>query len=151
MLSAMRFRGVRMTMVVQDLSQLDEKYGKETAKAIKNNVMNTIYLLSGEKETLEYISYRAGYKFQWNQEKNSFDKLPIMPPDRLSRFKYGEALILSQRKNPIYTHLLPYTKYGYYKKMGKPSTEAARNPLPDFHRFLLMDEWNRMKEYEGES
>ena len=148
MLSAMRFRGVRMTMVVQDLSQIDEKYGKDIAKSIKNNVMNIVYLLAGEKETLEYISYRAGYKLQWNKERNSFDKLPIMPADRLNRFHYGEALVLSQRKNPIYTHLLPYTKYSYFKKMGKPSTDEAKAPLPKFHRFLLSDEWDRMCEYE---
>ncbi len=148
MLSAMRFRGIRMTMVIQDFSQLDEKYGKNIASSIKNNVMNTIYLLAGEKSTLEDISYKAGHQLSWNKELNRFDKVPIMPPERLSRFQYGEALILSQRKNPIYTHLREFKKYGYYKKMGKPSTDLMDSKLPELNWFLLTKEWQRIQDFQ---
>ncbi|WP_207120171.1 type IV secretory system conjugative DNA transfer family protein [Bulleidia sp. zg-1006] len=148
MLSAMRFRGIRMTMVIQDFSQLDEKYGKNTASSIKNNVMNTIYLLAGEKSTLEDISYKAGHRLSWNKELNRFDKVPIMPAERLSRFQYGEALILSQRKNPIYTHLREFKKYGYYKKLGKPSADLMDRKLPELNWFLLTKEWQRIQDFK---
>ena len=141
MLSAMRFRGIRMTMVIQDFSQLDEKYGKNVAAAIKNNVMNQIYLLAGEKATLEDISYKAGKKLMWNKDTNKFDYIPVMPPERLSLFQYGEALILSQRKFPIYTHLLPFTKYGYYNDMvNRETILPSKRELPEIDYFFLSEE-----------
>ncbi len=83
----------------------------------------------------------------WNKELNRFDKIPIMPPERLSRFQYGEALILSQRKNPIYTHLREFKKYGYYKKLGKPSTNLMDGKLPELNWFLLTKEWQRIQDF----
>lgn len=52
-----------LTAVVQGYDQLDNAYGKNTAKTIKNNAKNTVYLLSGDYETLDELSKRCGSHF----------------------------------------------------------------------------------------
>lgn len=112
LLSAGRSRGIRCTLVVQGYDQLESKYGKEGARSIKNNVMNKVYLLSGDEETLKEFSNLAGKKEVWHNGKH--EEEPLFSTERLSKFQLGEALFIRQRKNPFYTKLLPYNKYAFY-------------------------------------
>lgn len=114
MLTAARSRGIRLTMIVQDLQQLNEKYGKQTATTIKGNVMLTCYLLSGANETLKEISDLAGKKWSFNKDTDKWELIPCFPVDRLKYFQQGEALFLFQRRYPYYTKLLGYDKYLFY-------------------------------------
>lgn len=132
MLAAMRSRGVRMNMVIQDYSQLDKNYGKDGAATIKNNVMNTIYLLGGDNATLDEISKKSGRRLVWNKEKGSYDTEPLISVDRLGKLSLGEAVIIRQRKNPYITRLLPYSSYNFYKNITK-----MKNVVNDVNGELL--------------
>lgn len=115
MLTAARSRGIRITMIVQDLQQLVKQYGKADATTIKGNVMNTVYLLSGADETLEEISKSAGTEKVWNKDKKMYEDVRLFSTDRLKHFQMGEALFLSQRRHPYFTKLPPYDAYAFFK------------------------------------
>ncbi len=124
-LSAGRSRGIRVTLVVQGLDQLEATYGREKARTIKNNCMNKVYLLSGDEGTLKEFSNLAGKK---HTDKGGRDKdEPLFSTERLSKFKLGEALFVRQRQNPFFTKLLPYDKYVFYKKS---KTQFEDKPKP---------------------
>ena len=138
MLAAMRSRGIRMNMVIQDYSQLDENYGKELAKTIKNNVMNTVYILGGDNDTLDEISKKSGKRLVWNKERGSYDSEPVISSDRLSKMSLGEVAVFRQRRNPSITRLTAYNRYNFYKYISKLNgKEVTREPLKDIELFTL--------------
>lgn len=152
-LAASRSRGVRMNMVIQDYSQLDKNYGKEIAKSIKNNVMNTVYLLGGDTDTLSEISKRAGDKLVWNKEKGYFENTPVISTARLSKLDLGEAVVLRQRKNPILTRYYPYNKFNFYKNNISNAKLEERKAIQEVLWFdlneALKNRINLLKNYRG--
>lgn len=136
MLAAMRSRGIRMNMVIQDYSQLDKNYGRDGSGAIKSNVMNTIYLLGGNNQTVEEISKMAGKRLVWNKEKGSYDTEPLVSPDRLRRLSVGEVLVLRQRRNPALTRFTGYSDYVFYKKLHQLKIDDQKHEShPDIQLF----------------
>ena len=149
MLSAMRFRGVRMTMAVQDLSQLDTKYGKTMASTIKNNVMNMIYLLGSDPQGLEEISHRAGFKLTWNKERGCYEKVPTVSIDRLKNLSLGWAVVLRQRMNPAIIRYYPFSRYGYYKAIGEMDLPHPHE-LPFVTWFSLKKNFEKIEKGSGD-
>ena len=142
MLSASRFRGVRWNLVLQDYSQLNKNYDKDVAKAIRNNMLNTIYLLGGDPDTLDFVSRMCGKTLKWNKERGSFDTVPVISPDRLRRLSLSEAVIIRQRRNPIITRYTPYFKYIFYKnRKGVAISKKSKNTAK-YKIFSLLDDFN---------
>lgn len=114
-LTAGRSRGVRLTAVVQGYDQLDNAYGKNTAKTIKNNAKNTVYLLSGDYETLDELSKRCGSHFVYRNGRKELER--VITPDRLQNFQFGEALIIKQREQAFITKVIPFDQYVFYPSL----------------------------------
>lgn len=146
LLSAGRFRGVLMTMAVQDFSQIDNTYGKMVAKAIKNNVMDLIYLLGGDPDTLKEVSERAGFTMKWNKEKSCYEKVPLIPTDRLSTLSMGEAVVIRQRAMPVITRYYPYSKYIFAKKLMANDQLESRE-LPEPKTYSINDDYYNLVRY----
>lgn len=153
-LAASRYRGVRWHFVIQEYSQLDQTYGKEEARTIKGNIMNTVYLLAETPSTLKEISERAGQQKVWNKEKQCFDTIPVITPDRLQHLSMSEALVLRQRKMPYLTRYLAFDRYVFAKALKKlndsPYYQADRHGRPisklqRYTEFSLMADYERMK------
>ena len=128
MLTAARSRGIRITLIVQDFGQIDKQYGKDMAKTIKGNVMNTVYILSGSADTLKEISESAGSKREWNKDKKMYEDVKLFPVDRLRHFQLGEVLILAQRHNPYFVKLPGYDKYAFYANNLEDSFDYIEKP-----------------------
>ncbi len=142
-LAAARSRGVKMYMVVQDLAQLDSKYGKDLAKSIKNNVMNIVFLLSGEKESRSEISELAGQKLVWDKDTGKYSPVPVITKERLSTLSLGDAVIIRQRKYPLITRYYPYNKYVFYVSMPQEGS-FIKKQLPDIKTFRLSDAYDEL-------
>ena len=128
MLTAARSRGIRITLIVQDFGQIDKQYGKDMAKTIKGNVMNTVYILSGSADTLKEISESAGSKREWNKDKKMYEDVKLFSVDRLRHFQLGEVLILAQRHNPYFVKLPGYDKYAFYVNNLEDSFDYIEKP-----------------------
>lgn len=123
-LAAGRSRGIRCTLVVQGLDQLESTYGKEKARTIKNNCMNKVFLLSGDEGTLKEFSNLAGKKHMTKHGRDIEE--PLFTTERLSKFKLGEALFIRQRQDPFFTKLLPYSRYRFYSKQKSVFQEKLK-------------------------
>lgn len=101
-------RNMPFTLAIQSYYQLEEKYGKEAAKTIKENCQNHVYIASGDPDTVEEISKRVGHKTAITRSNNeeymdinsraqkSVDSQRLVTPERLSQFMEGEMLLLRQ-------------------------------------------------------
>ena len=100
--------GFRLTMAVQDISQLERRYGREVAHTIMNNMQSFVYLMGGDNDTLKTVSEKAGKRLVWNKELKHYEEKPVISPERLRSLSMGEAVVLQMRKNPILTRLKGY-------------------------------------------
>ena len=111
--------GFRLTLAVQDTSQLERRYGSEVAHTLMNNMQNFAYLMGGDPETLKTVSEKAGKRLIWNEEQGHYDERAVVSTERLSKLSMGEALIIQLRKNPVLTRLIGYRDYCFYGRMPK--------------------------------
>ena len=111
--------GFRLTLAVQDTSQLERRYGKEVAHTLMNNMQNFAYLMGGDPDTLKTVSEKVGNRLIWNEEQGHYDEKAVISTERLSKLSVGEALIIQLRKNPVLTRLLGYRDYCFYDNMPK--------------------------------
>lgn len=145
--AASRFRGVRWNIVIQEYSQLDNTYGKDVAKAITGNIMNTVFLLANDPDTLKKISGMAGKKLAWSKEKGQYETVPVITEDELRHLSLSEAVILRQRKMPIKTRYYPYNRYVYYKNTRSGSAAISAKELPKYKIFSLLSATEATGEY----
>ena len=139
----------RLTLAVQDTSQLEHRYGKEKSITIMNNMQNFTYLMGGDNETLKIVSEKAGKRLVWSEERGDFEEKPVVSPDRLSGFSLGEALTIQLRRNPILTRLLGYNKYCFYKDMPTGNAEK-NNEVRNVRFFDLADAYRKKQSVRAE-
>ncbi len=66
-------RGISLWIAVQDLSQLEEIYGRHKAKTLRNNCDTQIYYRPNDLDTAKYLEERLGRKSDYAQSKTSRD------------------------------------------------------------------------------
>lgn len=96
----------------------------------------------------------------WNKEKQCFDTIPVITPDRLQHLSMSEALVLRQRKMPYLTRYLSFDRYVFAKTIKKSNADAYyqtdRNGRPisklqRYSEFSLMADYERMKKPQHSS
>lgn len=92
---------INFTIMVRGYNDISNVYDKEEANIIKINFANTLYFLSQDIETLIEISKLCG---------TAENKNPLMTVEELKTIKPLEAVVLTIRKMPFKTKLLPYFK-----------------------------------------
>lgn len=115
MLTAGRSRGVRFTLAIQDISQLDDVYGKTVAQTIQNNCNSTVFVLGSQPETLKNFSAMCGNRQVWLPARQMYESRPLISVDRLQHLNLGEVVIHRQRKSPFITRMIPYYKCKFYQ------------------------------------
>ncbi len=140
--------GFRLTMAVQDTSQLDRRYGKEVAHTIMNNMQNFTYLMGGDNETLKTVSEKAGKELVWNREQKRYEEKALLSPERLSSLSMGEAVSLLMRRNPILTRLKGYSDYSFYRYIKKEDI-SREHPLESVKYFDLAASYKKEKAVSG--
>lgn len=112
-------RQLLFNLFVQDLNQLDTKYG-DAAKTIRSNCGNMIYINSLDDDTNKYMSSILGDKtVEYNtysgdlhsflsHQSGAVDSEPLMKPAELGRMPFGSAVTKRQRCYPIKTKFTPF-------------------------------------------
>lgn len=116
-------RNLLFDLFIQDLNQLDTKYG-DAAKTIRSNCGNFVYINSNERDTNEYFSSVLGNKTieyrtysgdlnTWlSHQSGMVDSQPLISADELSVLPEGTAVTKRQRCYPM------KTKFEYFYKLG---------------------------------
>ena len=101
-ISVIRSRDISVSMLVQSLSQLESLYEHNTALTITNNCDNILFLASNDRETCEYIAYRAG----------------VLPDDVFSMPRNKAYLLRSGEKARLVDKIMPYSTFNPDKCIG---------------------------------
>ena len=116
-------RNLLFDLFVQDLNQLDTKYGN-AAKTIRSNTGNLIYINSLDVDTnkyfssalgdrtIEYTTYSGDLHSFLSHQSGSVDGVPLIRPEDLSVLPFGTAVTKRQRCYPIRTLFDPFYKLG---------------------------------------
>ncbi|MDD4815624.1 MAG: type IV secretory system conjugative DNA transfer family protein [Clostridia bacterium] len=144
-----RSRKIFFELVVQSYSQLDNKYGKETADTIRGNCNIQIYLGTEDQKTKEEYSKMCGdisLELK-NTSTSKSDKKetgtstttsaqmvtrPLIGPYELGQLPYGTAIVKIFQTNPIKTAFTPYYK------------------TPEFDKTVAEDEYVKCQPFEEE-
>lgn len=169
-------RNILWELYVQGYSQLDAVYGKETARTIKSNCQNHVYIMSTEKETAEEISSLCGKETVQSTTRtgkeiggemtltDSIEERPIILPQELLQIDEGDTVVLRflKRKDLEGEKVTAYPIKNFYE-LSMPfayqflsNTFNTENSLSDFdikseHRTLeikdiLIDWTGRMQQ-----
>ena len=112
-------RNLLFNMFIQDLNQLDTKYG-DAAKTIRSNCGNMIYINSMDNDTNEYFSKilgtttieyttYSGKLSEFVEHQNLVvEGRALMTASELSTMPFGSAITKRQRMYPIKTKFEPF-------------------------------------------
>ncbi|USK72631.1 VirD4-like conjugal transfer protein, CD1115 family [Peribacillus asahii] len=145
-LSTTRSLGIEVTIVLQDTSQLENRYGKDLAKEILNNCDIKLLLKTTEYETAKYFSHLAGKttikvknksnssgsKSSSKSESNNYISRDLITPDEVMRLKKNDELLFLSGQYPMKVNKAWFDKFKYFKNMlGK---EVSRDDYPVANR-----------------
>ena len=131
-MAAARSRNIRFQLILQNINQLENNYGKSSAEIIKGNCNNWVFLSSKELPLLNEISALCG-----SRTSNSGYVKPLITISELQKLKKGEfteALILSSGHNPYIAELPDISKYKSFE-----IKKFADNPPKKFGEFKMLD------------
>lgn len=118
-------RGIRFTLVVQDLSQIEELYGK-LARTIQGNCHLWLYLLTTDLETAKYISQKTGeYTIASESTNSSVRSMKeysvgssegttgryLLTPNEVLRWPADQVLVMAARQHPVRLPLPDLSKW----------------------------------------
>ncbi|MGV8147039.1 MAG: VirD4-like conjugal transfer protein, CD1115 family [Alkaliphilus sp.] len=133
-------RGIRFSLFMQSLMQLDEKYGRETAGTIKANCETWIYLQTDDLNTLEEISKKLGnytvstyslsssharYTNPSSSHSINLTHRALLTVDEVRRVARPHSLITS-RSNPAIMYSPDLSKWYFNKLFGLGTKEHNR-------------------------
>ena len=135
LMTAGRSRNLRMMLVLQDGSQLEDVYGASKSKAIEACVGITIGFSTNSWSTLEEWSRRCGDR-RTGQNGDRIE--PLITPVELAAMETGQALIMVDRRYKFITRLPKYA-----------DTEAGawREPEPVCNSFRKETDVFDVKQY----
>lgn len=133
-------RGIRLNMFLQGFMQLEEKYGKESAKIILGNCEYLIYLRSTDLATLEEISklldnyttrsYTTGGSIQNRKSSSNFNLnlvgRRLMTVDDIKKLRRPDTLVISSH-DPMITHCPDISKTVFNDFFGMGDEEHNIN------------------------
>lgn len=147
--SAGRSRNIIVNPFLQSLSQLDEKYGMQTAKNIRSSCQNTIFTylspLSDDAKTFSdalgtqtvrggSVSNRSGSSSHSSSTTYQMIKKPLQSPEQLRRLQKGNWILMSTETNPV--------------KVKMPEFKRWNIELPDAeNKYKLESKANRTVQY----
>ncbi len=105
--AAGRSRNIRVTAVIQNLSQLTSRYGAEEAAGIRFNCDNWVYLHSRDLATLRELSELCGTRTFAGSGRTE----PVASVSALQRLPMGQGLVFHGRGRPFLTDLAPIWAY----------------------------------------
>lgn len=171
-LSVIRSREISLKMILQGLPQLEHLYGKEEAKSIINNCDSILYLGTNDKDTMEYLSFRAGNEtiddknYSENRGKQGSSTLQyskikreVVTAHEIATIDITEALLyigkqnvlkdkkasINDHKNKTFLASSPKDKNWYrYKIYTNEYEEWTSNVKPSNHIELTLEDINKL-------
>jgi type IV secretion system protein VirD4 len=137
--------GFRMAIIIQNMSQLDEIYGKASREGIVANCALKLFVSVDDLATANYVSDQLGQKtvetstvnlrrggsmFGERSVTKGLTGVPLMRPDEVIRLPKDRSILMIANERPILTTKIRYDKDRMFRKLGAAGRSAFRN-VPD--------------------
>lgn len=119
---------VSLSIVMQSISQLDSKYGKN-ADAIKGGIGSYLILAGADYSTAKEISDIIGKRLLIERNHLSdiekhYHELTLLTPDQIRTLGSQQAVFLSKNRHPILVDITPFYEHSAHKHAVKKSPYA---------------------------
>lgn len=153
-ISIIRSREISVDVIVQNLAQIEALYDKQ-AGTIQGNCDTTLFLGSGENNTMKNISERIGKttidhrsssttKGQQGSfsQQNQILGRELITPDEVGRLDNSECILFIRGLKPFKSKKYDLTKHPQYRKTGDHKKEFLFdiNKYTEKHRKKVKDE-----------
>lgn len=140
-LAVSRGRGIRITLTLQSLSQLEDHYGQKTAETMRNTCNTWVYLSANDTDTARVVSEKIGQSTiettsrgqNWQSgaasrsENINTTGRALVTPDEVLRWKPTHTLVMQMGQMPA---KLPARFWHDWPQSSKEAT-APRPPAID--------------------
>ncbi len=165
MFSAGRSRNIISVPFIQTLAQLDNKYGKDGAKIIKNSCQNTLFSfqspisddsdffskkLGTKTVTTGSVTQQSGFLNGSASTNLNMTKMSLMTPDEITRLRKGHWVFMKAGMNPSKIRLFKTEDWGISFEKEYIQKERTARTVEYAHRDKLMQSI-REKYYFGYS
>lgn len=152
MVTVGRSRGIRYLFVLQSISQLNAKYGRDIAEIVKSNCNVKLFIGSDDYETRREFSELCGQKKVKNFSVNTSSEHPASSNtgannqplitmgmlERLNGDEKGDAIVSVRGYEPIWTKFTPsYELKDIYFSTGKAEIGKRAVRLFDKSRYVF--------------
>jgi type IV secretion system protein VirD4 len=124
--------GFRIAIIAQNLSQIDERYGKTTREALLGNMDVKLFIAVGDDVTADSISRDFGKHYVersgWNSGNGAriggrsvsgrFESVPLMPPDVTKRLDDKKAMLLVRGHYGVILNKLNFYTDGRFRDLA---------------------------------
>ena len=133
MLTVAGGRGIRFNLFVQDLAQIEKKYGREDSRTIAGNCHCWVYLATEDSETTQRISKKLGNyttssfsrssSYSKNANSNSSNSMnllarPLLTEDEVGLIERPHVVIMYSRNRPALMKLPDLSKWQFNQALG---------------------------------
>lgn len=122
---------VSLSIVMQSISQLDSKYGKN-ADAIKGGLGSYLVLSGADYVTAKEISDIIGKKLliernHFTEIEQHYHELTLLTPDQIRTLGGNQAVFLSKNRHPLIIDITPF----YQNALFKSATSKKPYAIPE--------------------
>lgn len=136
---------VSLSLVFQGISQLDDKYGEQKAKAIKAGIGSYLIFRGSDLDTNTEFSKVIGERTISQREnftdiQTSYTHMPLLAPDQLRTMQSNQAVFISTYKQPTIITCMSYFEHGRYLRFTKkaPAQTSKTSITLDFDTTLRL-------------
>ena len=134
---------VSLSIVLQSISQLDSKYGKN-AEAIKGGIGSYLILSGADYSTAKEISDIIGKRLLIQRNnltdiEKHYHELTLLTPDQIRTLGNQQAVFLSKNRHPILVNITPfYQNFSYKSAVNKKPYVIPNNTARDTIRLTRL-------------
>ncbi len=133
--------GFRMAAILQNISQLDEIYGRAARESIVANCALKLFVGVDDLATANYVSDQLGQKtvtatttslrgggwFRDSSTSKSLTGVPLMRPDEVIRLPRKSSILMIANEFPILTTKIRYDKDRWFRALIRSGTSTFRS------------------------
>jgi type IV secretory pathway TraG/TraD family ATPase VirD4 len=143
--TTLRKRRCSVSLILQELSQLDAVYGRHEARTIfAGGCANKLFFSGLDLDTSRYIEGMLGSNTEYDTLFGGVDErartigVPLMRSDQVRMLRGREAVLISGSKRPVRVKMPPYFEVGTWSRLAAKAPATPR-PVPDSGPVPLVD------------
>lgn len=123
--TTLRKRNCSISIILQDLSQLEAIYGKEGLVIYSGGMNNKLFFSGLDLKACSYLEQVLGSSTEFEKEEDSrLVRKPLLTVDQIRRLKKTKAVLISGRYRPVKFRMKPFYRIPYLNHLTKKKPAA---------------------------